>query len=163
MGGLNAFLAWTHMPHLFQAAAFQCPFFTKFNPFASARKRLHFAQTMHNVRAGSRPQRSAAIEENTKLLDMVIVGFKPHFSSFSDWMQHQPPFMMTRLKGQRLPPAYIVYSKRDQFGLNGAPEIGASGQSVVYEAIDGIHCERTATIGLARFLSDHPQMPHRGN
>ncbi len=61
---------------------------------------------------------------------------------------------MARFADRKLPPAYLVHNRADQFGFTGAPEIGAAGQPITYEANDGPHCHQTATVGLARFLAD---------
>jgi hypothetical protein len=141
MGGLNAFLAWTRLPHLFDAAAFQCPAFTPLGPQASLLERLDFARKM-----------PGSFTDNLAALGRLRELFAPHFGSTEEWRQHQPAEAM-RQSHRTLPPAYLVYDTADNFGFNGAPEIGAAGQPIRYEAVAGAHCVGVATRGLARFLA----------
>ncbi len=141
MGGLNAFLAWARLPHLFDAAAFQCPAFTPLGPQASLLERLDFARKM-----------PGSFTDNLELLGRLSELFAPHFSSTEEWRRHQPPDIMKQ-SHRTLPPAYLVYDTKDNFGFNGAPEIGAAGQPIRYEAVAGAHCVGVSTRGLARFLA----------
>ena len=103
-----------------------------------------------------RSRRPESIRKRLQILGLLSEIFRPHFSSTEEWQQYQPPQMMKRVSGQKLPRAYIVYNVHDDFGLNGAPEIGASDRSVFYEPRDGGHCHDITTEGMAHFLSDRP-------
>jgi hypothetical protein len=141
MGGLNAFIAWTHLPHLFDAAAFQCPAFSRLNPVSRRLQRIRHAR-----KTGA----------NLGSLDLISEIFAPSFKVPAEWTRYQPPQMMKTVVGQKLPPAYMVWNTRDEFGFNGAPEIRAAGHSIIYEPIDGSHCSGISSAGLALFLSDRP-------
>lgn len=141
MGGLNAYLAWTQLPAMFDAAAFQCPAFTQESPTAPWLRRVVLAE----LRGTS--------HSDAGFLNMFSDLLKPLFASSGEWLRYQPPEMMKRLAGRKLPPAYLIHDTADQFGFNGAPEIGAAGQPIAYEAVAGGHCEGVASEGLARFLA----------
>ena len=155
LGGLNAFIAWAKAPHLFHSAAFRCPAFTEIGPDATESQKLRVAEAMLGRRADLR-ERAQEIEDNLKWLNGWSAVVKPLFSSMEEWLRFQPPLMMQSVHGQKLPPAYLINNKRDEFGFNDAPEIGAAGHSITYEVNNGRHCEIITTEGLVRFLSDRP-------
>ena len=143
MGGLSAFIAWAHLPQLFNAVAFQCPAFTQASPVASRLVKKRLAR-----------QWPGNLRDNLSALNLLSEIFRPSFSSSEEWLRYQPPRVMGALAGQALPPAYLVFNTKDPFGLNGAPEIGAAGHQIIYERVAGSHCEGVFTAGLANFLSD---------
>ena len=155
LGGLNAFIAWAKAPHLFHSAAFRCPAFTEIGPDATESQKLRVAEAMPSRRADVR-DRDQEIGENLIWLNGWSLLVKPLFGSTEEWHRFQPPRMMKSIQGQKLPPAYLINNKRDQFGFNDAPEIGAAGHSITYEVNNGGHCEIISTDGLVRFLSDRP-------
>jgi pimeloyl-ACP methyl ester carboxylesterase len=155
LGGLNAFIAWAKAPHLFHSAAFRCPAFTEIGPDATESQKLRVAEAMLSRRADVR-DKDQDIGESLVWLNGWSAIVKPLFGSTEEWLRFQPPLMMESLRGQKLPPAYLINNRRDQFGFNDAPEIGAAGHSITYEVNNGGHCEIISTDGLVRFLSDRP-------
>jgi pimeloyl-ACP methyl ester carboxylesterase len=155
LGGLNAFIAWAKAPQLFSSAAFRCPAFTEIGPDATESQKMHAAEAMLGQREdfGDKDQ---AIRENRGWLNGWSEIVKPLFGSTEEWLRYQPPLMMQSVGGRKLPPAYLIKNKRDQFGFNCAPEIRAAGHSITYEVNNGRHCETISTEGLVRFLSDRP-------
>lgn len=159
MGGLNAFLAWTRMPQSFQAAAFQCPAFTPFSPFANGVEKLLRAGEIAGESARGVVKQIKETPDRFESLDLFSEIFGPYFSSTEEWRAHQPPLAMTSLAGRALAPAYLVHNAQDQFGFDGAPEIAASGHAITIERQSGKHCADDWTIGLAKFLSGYPADP----
>jgi pimeloyl-ACP methyl ester carboxylesterase len=159
MGGLSAFLAWTRLPQLFQAAAFQCPAFTPFSPFANGVEKLARAGEIAGESARGVVKQIKDTPGRFEQLDLFGEIFSPHFSSTEEWLAYQPPLAMKALAGRALAPAYLVHNAQDQFGFNGAPEIAASGHAITYERQSGKHCADGWTIGLAKFLSGYPADP----
>ena len=160
LGGLNAFIAWAKAPHLFHSAAFRCPAFTEIGPDATESQKLRVAEAMLGQREDFRDKdqeiKDQEIRENRSWLNGWSEIVKPLFGSTEEWLRFQPPLMMKSIRGQKLPPAYLIKNKRDQFGFNDAPEIRAAGHSITYEVNNGHHCEIISTEGLVRFLSDRP-------
>jgi len=155
LGGLNAFIAWAKAPHLLYSAAFRCPAFTEIGPDATESQKLRLAEAMLGGREDIQ-DKDQEIRANLIWLSGWSEVVKPLFGSAEEWLRFQPPLMMKSIRGQKLPPAYLINNKRDQFGFNGAPEIGAAGHSITYEVNNGRHCEIISTEGLVRFLSDRP-------
>ncbi len=155
MGGLNAFLAWAQLPELFDAAAFQCPAFTSFSPFESRLAKLRTALFLPHAPDGD-ASLIRRLKDRLAILSLLGTIFRPHFASSEEWLDYQPPRMMKRLAGHHLPPAYIVYNNRDEFGLNGPTDIGAIAEHAIVERNDGGYYQLVGTVGLARFLADHP-------
>ncbi len=141
MGGLNAFIAWTQLPHLFDAAAFQCPAFSRFSPVSKRLQRIRQARKT---------------EGDLGSLHLMAEIFTPLFKTHGEWLRYQPQQVMKTLAGRKLPPVYLIWNTQDQFGFNGAPEIGAAGHSIIYEPVDDTHCIGVSSAGLALFLSDRP-------
>ena len=161
MGGLNAFHAWTRMPHLFQAAAFQCPAFTPFSPFANGLEKVRRAHEIASLSTRGAVQQVKDTPGHYEQLDRFAEIFSPFFASTEEWLAYQPPAVTALLDGRALPPAYLIYNAQDQFGFDGAPEIAAAGLPITSERQSGKHCTGNWTIGLARFLSSHPVDPAR--
>jgi hypothetical protein len=159
MGGLNAFLAWTAMPHLFQAAAFQCPAFTPFSPFANGLEKVARAHEIASASTRGAVQQVKEVPERYEQLDLFAEIFSPFFVSTEEWLAYQPKAVVALLAGRALPPAYLIHNAQDQFGFDGAPEITAAGLPVTIERLSGKHCADDWTIGLAKFLSSHPVDP----
>ena len=155
LGGLNAFIAWAKAPHLLYSAAFRCPAFTEIGPDATEFQKLRAAEAMLGRHEDFR-DKDREIGESLIWLNGWSELVKPLFGSTEEWLHFQPPLMMKSIRGQKLPPAYLINNKRDQFGFNDAPEIGAAGHSITYEVNNGGHCEIISTDGLVRFLSDRP-------
>lgn len=151
MGGLNAFLAWTQMPEKLSAAAFQCPAFTRFAPFSDKSARGKEVARIASVLEVQMPQSEKLINAG---IDILSQALRPHFTSTDEWLEYQPAALMKRNARRKLPVAYMVYNAYDEYGLNDAPEIGAAGQPITYERIDGGHCRGIMTPGLAAFLSN---------
>jgi hypothetical protein len=156
MGGLSAFLAWTAMPHLFQAAAFQCPAFTPFSPLANGLEKVLRAHEIARASTHGAMQHFKEVRDRYRQLNLFAEIFSPFFASTAEWLAHQPPSVVKSLAGRPLPPAYLIHNEQDQFGLDGAPEIAAAGLPITVERQSGKHCMGDWTIGLARFLSNHP-------
>lgn len=161
MGGLNAFLAWAYLPQLFQAAAFQCPAFTQFSPFASGLDKVLRAHEIAVASTRGMVQQVKETPERYEQLDLFGEIFSPFFSSTAEWLAYQPPAVTALLKGRALPPAYLIHNAQDQFGFDGAPQIAAAGLPITIERQSGNHCVGDWTIGLAKFLSSHPAEPAR--
>jgi pimeloyl-ACP methyl ester carboxylesterase len=159
MGGLNAFLAWAYLPQLFQAAAFQCPAFTQFSPFAKALEKVKRAREIAAASTRGTVQQVKEMPDRYDELDLFGEIFTPYFKSTDEWRAYQPPVVARLLAGRALPPAYLVHNAQDQFGFDGAPEIAAL--PIAYERQSGKHCMGDWTIGLAKFLSSHPVDPTR--
>jgi hypothetical protein len=151
MGGLNAYLAWKRLPHLFAKAAFQCPAFISFNPVTDSQTRRKIAERMTPIewRRPWRHQRSLQLHFDA--LTTLAWAFEKDVTSGSGWSEFDPAAMVR--DGIDRPPAYVVFNSGDQFGLQPGYELAKAGYRVTYEQVADSHCGGVNTTGLARFLS----------
>jgi hypothetical protein len=143
IGGVNAYLAWALLPHLFDRAAFLCAPFPRYNPYASRLTKLRIADRLSG---GSRELRAHYLG----VMSVLATVYKADFSSAAEWNRYQPTALMKAVAGYK-PPAYVVFDRRDEFGFGAPTDIGSAG-SVIFEEVDGKHCEGVMTGELARFL-----------
>jgi len=152
IGGLNAYLAWSRLPHLFARAGFQCPAFFSFNPITDPQSRRRIAERLSAPDwQWWRPWRHrASLKIRLDALTSLAWAFEQDVTAADDWREFDPA---STVHGVARAPAHVVFDSRDQYPFSPGYELAKVGYRVTYEKIIDNHCNRVNTVGLARFLA----------